>query len=258
MPDPKAPERNKRTCLAAFIDDFSRLVPHAEFYWDEKFPTLENTFKIAMLKRGVPESFHVDNGKVYSARRLEAVCASLGIRKISCQLDPPLHNRKVEVRYNPFGLSCVHIYYQGRFFQKARPAKISRWNFAAKARTTSTPPATPTGIKPLQQLATQHHAQKQEHAQQLVGVTARADEQTLTLPQFIHAIASALGKKAEAFHPREIEAMQTFFATYQPLRAGTVGIAMAKAVLAHGSQAQHIDVYLEAIKAGHLKWQNSV
>lgn len=362
LPDPKQPEKNKRTYLVAFIDDFSRLVPHAEFYWDEKFPTLENTFKIAMLKRGLPEVIYVDNGKVYHARRLDAVCAALGIRKISCQpyspegkgkverffrtvrenfldepeiskiqtlpelnklfwawlevdyqqrvhsttglaplqrwrdhignylrtigekellelflwqvnrtvnkvglvsvqglefeVEPMLHNRKVEVRYNPFDLSAVHIYYQGRFFQKALPAKISRWNLAAKAKTTSTPPATPTGVKPLQQLATQHHTQKQQHVRQLVGAKAPAPQPVLTLPEFIHAIASALDKKADAFHPRELEAMQTFFATYQPLRADEVGIAMAKAVLSYGHAPQHIDVYLEAIKAVHLKWQH--
>jgi len=362
LPDPNQPEKNKRTYLVAFLDDFSRLVPHAEFYWDEKFPTLENTFKIAMLKRGLPEVIYVDNGKVYHARRLDAVCAALGIRKISCQPYSPegkgkverffrtvredffeepeiskiqtlpeinklfwawlevdyqqrvhssigvaplqrwrdhignylrtvgekelvelflwqvnrtvnkvglvsvqgiefevetmLHNRKVEVRYNPFDLSCVHVYYQGRFFQKARPAKISRWNLAAKANVSPPPPTVSTGIKPLQQLAVQHHTQKQQHAQQLVGASAQAPEQNLTLPQFIHAVASALGKKADAFHPRELEAIQTFFATYQPLRVDEVGIAIAKAVLAHGARPQHIDVYLEAIKSVHLKWQN--
>jgi putative transposase len=85
LPDPKAPERTKRTYLAAFIDDFSRLLPHGEFYWDEKFPALENTLKKALLKRGIPQILYVDNGKIFSARRLDAVCAALGIRKISCQ-----------------------------------------------------------------------------------------------------------------------------------------------------------------------------
>jgi hypothetical protein len=125
---------------------------------------------------------------------------------------------------------------------------------AAKAKPLSPTPASPTGIKPLQQLAEQHHTQKQQQVQQLVGATARADEQNLTLPQFIHAIAQALGKKADAFHVRELEAMQTFFATYQPLRADEVGIAMGKAVLTYGNTPQHIDVYLDAIKTVHLKW----
>jgi len=295
LPDPNQPEKNKRTYLVAFIDDFSRLVPHAEFYWDEKFPTLENTFKIAMLKRGMPEIIYVDNGKVYHARQLDAVCASLGIQRwrdqignflrqvgekelvelflwqvnrkvnnvglvsvqgLEFEVNAMLHNRQVEVRYNPFDLTAVHIYYQGRFFQKAVPAKISRWNLAAKAKTTSPPPATPTGVKPLQQLAAQHHTQKQQHVQQLVGAAACTEEPSLTLPQFIHLIASALGKNAEAFHPREIDAVKTFFATHQPLQADEVGIAMAKAVLTYGATPQHIDVYLDAIKAVHLKWQS--
>jgi hypothetical protein len=180
----------------------------------------------------------------------------VSVQGIDFEVDAMLHNRQVEVRYNPFDLSGVHIYYQGRFFQKARPAKISRWNLAAKAKVLPPAPTSPTGIKPLEQLAAQHHTQKQQHAQQLVGAKAQTEPQLLTLPQFIHAVASALGKKADTFHPRELEAMQTFFANYQPLRADEVGIAMGKAVLAHGATPQHIDVYLEAIKSVHLKWQN--
>ena len=96
LPDPNNPERNKRTYLVAFLDDFSRLIPDAEFYWDEKFPALENTFRKAMLRRGVPEVVYVDNGKVFSARRLDAVCAALGIRKLHCKPYSPEGKGKVE------------------------------------------------------------------------------------------------------------------------------------------------------------------
>jgi hypothetical protein len=114
LPDPNQPEKNKRTYLVAFIDDFSRLVPHAEFYWDEKFPTLENTFKIAMLKRGMPEIIYVDNGKVYHARQLDAVCASLGIRKISCQ------------PYSPEGKTREIILCHSLFIRKLLLSHVSR------------------------------------------------------------------------------------------------------------------------------------
>jgi transposase InsO family protein len=96
LPDPRQPEKRKRTYLIAFIDDFSRLVPHAEFYWDEKFPTLENTLKKAILRRGRPEIIYVDNGAVYSAHKLDAICASLGIRKISCKPYSPQGKGKIE------------------------------------------------------------------------------------------------------------------------------------------------------------------
>jgi hypothetical protein len=57
-------------------------------------------------------------------------------------------------------------------------------------------------------------------------------------------------------HARVIERLQDFWKTHQPLRVETVGLAMAKAILTHGNN-QHIDVYLNAIKALQLKWQNS-
>ncbi len=365
LPDPKTPEKNKRTYLAAFIDDFSRLAPHAEFYWDEKFPALENTLKKALLKRGIPQIIYVDNGKVYCARRLDAVCAALGIRKISCQpyspegkgkierffrtvredflaepevqkvqtlpelnklfwgwlevayhqrlhsstnatplerwqqhlghylrpvdekelielflwqvgrkvsniglvsvegidfeVDGILKQRQVQVRYNPFDLSWIQIYYQDRFFQKAYPFKLGRWSTAAKSQPPPPETPTPTGIKPLQQLAQKHREQKQEQAQKLMGIpqngTSPPPEQPFTIAMFIHMVATALETAPEAMHAREIESLQEFWKTHQPLRAEAVGIAMAKAILTHGNN-QHLEVYLNAIKALQLKWQN--
>jgi hypothetical protein len=120
------------------------------------------------------------------------------------------------------------------------------------------PPATPTGIKPLEQLAQKHRQQKQEQAQKLIGATPTSPPSapTFTIAMFIHMVATALAKAPETMHTREIERLQNFWKTHQPLRADTVGIAMAKAILTHGNN-QHIDVYLHAIKALHLKWQNS-
>jgi transposase InsO family protein len=364
LPDPKDPGRTKRTYLAAFIDDFSRLLPHAEFYWDEKSPALENTFKKALLKRGLPQIIYVDNGKIFSARRFDAVCAALGIRKIHCEpyspqgkgkierffrtvredflaepevqkvqtlhelnklfwgwlevayhqrvhsstnatplerwqqhlgqyhhpiedkelielflwqvkrkvsniglvsleaidfeVDGALKGRQVEVRYNPFDLSSIHIYYQDRFFQKAHPFKLGRWSTAANSPPPSPEKPIPTGIKPLEQLAQQHREQKQQRAQELLGVTPASPppEAPFTAAMFIHMVATALQSTPQARHAHEIERLQEFWKTHQPLRAETVGIAMAKAILKHGNN-QHIDVYLEAIKALHLKWQKT-
>jgi len=109
-----------------------------------------------------------------------------------------------------------------------------------------------TGIKPLEQLAGQHKAQKQKQAKELVGQPAKRNDASLTLPHFIRMMASMLDKKPDAFHVREIEALQSFWQTWRPLSAECVGIAVGKAALNHGRK-QHIDVYLEAIKTLHLK-----
>jgi hypothetical protein len=164
------------------------------------------------------------------------------------EVDGILKQRRVQVRYNPFDLSWIQIYYQGRFFQKAYPFKLGRWSSAAKAQPPQPEKPAPTGIKPLQQLAQKHREQKQDQAQKLVGMTPSSPppEPPFTIAMFIHMVATALDTAPEAMHAREIESLQEFWKTHQPLRAETVGLAMAKAILSHGNN-QHIDVYLNAI-----------
>jgi putative transposase len=96
LPGPDRPEAKKRTYLVALIDDFSRLVPHAEFYWHERLPHLENTLQKAILKRGIPEVLYVDNGQIFNAHQINTICAELGIRKITCQPYSPEGKGKIE------------------------------------------------------------------------------------------------------------------------------------------------------------------
>jgi transposase InsO family protein len=79
LPDPNQPGKKKRAHLFCFLDDHSRLIPHAEFFWEEALPRLERVLKVAILKRGLPKALYVDNGKVYHATQFAAACASLGI-----------------------------------------------------------------------------------------------------------------------------------------------------------------------------------
>ena len=82
LPDPNAPGKKRRAHLFCFLDDHSRLVPYAEFFFDEALPRLERVLKVGILRRGLPKAMYVDNGKVYAAHQFEAACASLGIRKL--------------------------------------------------------------------------------------------------------------------------------------------------------------------------------
>lgn len=83
LPDPNLPGKKRRAHLFAFIDDHSRLVPYAEFFFDEALPRLERVLKIALLRRGVPHALYVDNGQVYSSLQFGAACATLGIQRIT-------------------------------------------------------------------------------------------------------------------------------------------------------------------------------
>jgi putative transposase len=85
LPDPATAGKKRKAYLFCFLDDYSRLVPYAEFFWDEALPRMERVLKVAMLRRGVPKAIYVDNGRVYAANQFAAACASLGIQRIHSQ-----------------------------------------------------------------------------------------------------------------------------------------------------------------------------
>jgi len=82
LPNPANPDKERQVFLFAFLDDHTRLVPHAQFYWNEQLPRLEDCFKRAMLRYGLPLAIYVDQAKVYTCKQLDTICATLGIQRI--------------------------------------------------------------------------------------------------------------------------------------------------------------------------------
>ena len=96
LPDVERPGKYRRTALFCFIDDYSRLVPYGEFFFEESLPRLERVLKVSLLRRGIPQSLYVDNGKVYVSTQLSAICATLGIRQIHSTPYVPNSRGKIE------------------------------------------------------------------------------------------------------------------------------------------------------------------
>ena len=71
--------KQRKSYLIAFIDDHSRLLPHAEFYLSERLASWLDAFRQALLTRGLPRKLYVDNGPLFRSKHLERICASLGI-----------------------------------------------------------------------------------------------------------------------------------------------------------------------------------
>lgn len=69
--------RMKKTYLFAFIDDMSRLVPHGEFYLNERIDCYIDALTKALQKRGLPRKLYVDNGPAFSTQILRHATASL-------------------------------------------------------------------------------------------------------------------------------------------------------------------------------------
>lgn len=78
--DESSGKRVKRaTYLVAIMDDHSRLIPHAEFFFAQDLLAYLKTLKTAILKRGIPEKLYCDNGKVFLAPQIKRIAAEIGV-----------------------------------------------------------------------------------------------------------------------------------------------------------------------------------
>jgi len=99
LPNPSNPKEFKQTRLISFIDDATRVCPHAEFYWDEQLPSLIDCFRKALLKRGKPEILLADNAFIYHSKAMRLACDQLGIESKFCKAYDPQGKGKVEKSY---------------------------------------------------------------------------------------------------------------------------------------------------------------
>jgi putative transposase len=70
----------QRSWLIATLDDHSRLVPHAQFYSQQKIRELLDCLRQGFARRGLPDCLYTDQGKIFTGAQLKLVCANLGIR----------------------------------------------------------------------------------------------------------------------------------------------------------------------------------
>jgi hypothetical protein len=89
-------KKKKATYLLAYIDDCSRLVTHAAFYLTQDIVSLRNSFKEAVLRRGLPKVILTDNGKIYRSLSFEYLCANLGVALLNHAVGQAHQKGKIE------------------------------------------------------------------------------------------------------------------------------------------------------------------
>lgn len=89
-------QTRRKTYLIAFIDDATRLIPAAAFAFSENTAAFLPVFKMALLRRGIPQRLFVDNGANYRSQHLALVCAKLGICLIHARPYQPQSKGKQE------------------------------------------------------------------------------------------------------------------------------------------------------------------
>jgi transposase InsO family protein len=83
--------QRRKAYLIAFLDDATRVIPHAAFAFAENTTAFLPIFKQALLRRGKPARLYVDNGANYRSQHLALVCAKLGITLIHSRPHQPAY-----------------------------------------------------------------------------------------------------------------------------------------------------------------------
>ncbi len=81
VPHPRT-SGSRRAYLFLLVDDHSRLLLHGRWMTDENTRAGQTVLRAAILRRGLPESLHLDNGAPFANAALERTCAVLGIRLV--------------------------------------------------------------------------------------------------------------------------------------------------------------------------------
>lgn len=89
----------KQVYLVTFLDDATRFILHGQFYPTLDQVIVEDCFRQAIQKYGVPEAVFFDNGKQYRTKWMNRACAKLGIRLLFARPYSPEATGKVE-RFN--------------------------------------------------------------------------------------------------------------------------------------------------------------
>jgi transposase InsO family protein len=89
----------KQIYLVSFMDDATRYVVHGEFYDSLDQTIVEDCFRKAILKEGLPRRVYFDNGKQYRTKWMERACAVLGIKLLFAKPYSPESTGKIE-RFN--------------------------------------------------------------------------------------------------------------------------------------------------------------
>jgi len=89
----------KQIHLVSFLDDATRYVVHGEFYDSLDQTIVEDCFRKAILKEGVPRRVFFDLGKQYKNKWMSRACAILGIKLLFAKPYSPESTGKIE-RFN--------------------------------------------------------------------------------------------------------------------------------------------------------------
>ena len=88
--------KQRRLRLVALLDAYTRYIVHAEFYFNENRPCLEDALLKGIVKHRLPQIFYCDNAKIFRSSHLKRIAAELGFSLRHTQPYKPQGRGRIE------------------------------------------------------------------------------------------------------------------------------------------------------------------
>lgn len=86
----------RRTYLIHLVDDHSRLIVGARFFYNDNAYNFQQLFRDSIARYGICKKLYIDNGSTYSNEQLTLICGSLGVVEIHTPVRDGASKGKVE------------------------------------------------------------------------------------------------------------------------------------------------------------------
>ena len=121
-------DRKRKIFLFAFIDDASRIIPHAEFTFHEDLAHFLEFMKIAFQKKGIPNCLYLDNAGYFRSPVVQTIGARLGMRVLYCTPYSPYKKGKIERFMRTIQGQFIHLIDREKTYTLADlNLLLSRW-----------------------------------------------------------------------------------------------------------------------------------
>ena len=98
--------KNRQLRLVAIIDAYTRYIVHAEFYFNENRPCLEDALMKAVLKHNLPQIFYCDNARMFRSHHMKRVAAELGFSVKHSKAGQPQGRGRIERWFRTVAEKC--------------------------------------------------------------------------------------------------------------------------------------------------------
>jgi len=116
----------RKTFLIAFIDDASRVITHAEFFYRDNTENMVDAFRTALFKRGKPERLYFDNGANYKSKEILQACLRLEIKLSHAPVRDGAAKGKIERFFRGFRDRFLTLHTSFEFLEELNQ-KTSEW-----------------------------------------------------------------------------------------------------------------------------------